>query len=252
MVRQSGLPESMVAPPGRYKNPALSGDGRYLAVEHYHDSMGEIRVFDLVTKGGPTRIAPAVTVANPIWGPDGRLAYVASQTGWMDIYTTTADNPTAPVALVTSESNKMPTDWSPDGQYVGYVDLPPGGTFDVWVKPVGGSRPPVAVATTDAQEAAATFSRDGQLLAYLSTKSGRPEIYVQSFPGRRRPESVHGRRLRACWGSGREFCLPGSSRAADEGECAVAGSDQRVPARAADQGNTPGSSAQSLSAPDRY
>jgi serine/threonine protein kinase len=178
----SGQPTSRVGTPGRYRNPALSRDGRYLAVEHYHDSMGEIRIFDLVTGGAPTSIAPAATVGHPVWGPGDRLAYAASKTGWMDVYATTLDNPSAADAVVISESDKMPTDWSPDGKHLAYADLAPGKTYDLWVKPLQPSSQPVAVATTDFQEVSGTFSPDGKLLAYLSTKNRRPEIYVRSFP----------------------------------------------------------------------
>jgi eukaryotic-like serine/threonine-protein kinase len=201
----SGQPQSKIGQPARYRNPALSQDARYLAVERFHDSIGEIQIFDLFTGGAPMRIAPAVTIANPVWGPGGRLAYAASMTGWMDIYTTTLDNPNAPEAVVTSTSDKMPTDWSPDGKYLAYVDLAPGKTYDVWVKPLEPPGAPMAVATTDAQEAAGTFSRDGSLFAYLSTKNGRPEIYVRSFPtGSDRKASANGG-FQPSWGEGREL-----------------------------------------------
>jgi serine/threonine-protein kinase len=36
---------------------------------------------------------------------------------------------------------------------------------------------------TPAGESAARFSPDGRWLAYTSTESGRPEVYVQPFPG---------------------------------------------------------------------
>ena len=100
----------------------------------------------------------------------------------MDIYTTTLDNPNASDAVVISESDKMPTDWSPDGKHLAYADLAPGKTYDVWVKPLEPSGQPVAVAITDFQEAAGAFSPDGTLLAYLAVKNRRPEIYVRSFP----------------------------------------------------------------------
>jgi eukaryotic-like serine/threonine-protein kinase len=200
---RSGQPQSKVAAPGRYQNPALSRDGRYLAVEHYHDSMGEIRIFDLISGGGPTRIAPAATVAHPVWGPAGRLAYAASKTGWMDIYTTTLDDPSAANAVVVSKSDKMPTDWSADGKYLAYVDLAPGKSYDVWVKPLDPPGAVLPIAVSDDLEASATFSQDGQVLAYVSLKSRQPEVWVRSFPnGADRKVSTNGG-FQPSWGSGR-------------------------------------------------
>ena len=68
-------------------------------------------------------------------------------------------------------------------------DLPHGGTFPHY-SPTGhliyvqnGTMMAAPFLKTPLNESAARFSPDGRWLAYRSTESGRPEIYVQPFPG---------------------------------------------------------------------
>ena len=53
---------------------------------------------------------------------------------------------------------------------------------DLWVLPLEGDRKPRPFLRTTADEAGARFSPNGRFLAYVSNASGRPEIYVQTFP----------------------------------------------------------------------
>jgi hypothetical protein len=51
------------------------------------------------------------------------------------------------------------------------------------VRPVDGSTPGRAFRKTPYQERYGTFSPDGRWLAYESNETGRPEVYVEAFPG---------------------------------------------------------------------
>src|SRR5688500_1735085 len=46
-----------------------------------------------------------------------------------------------------------------------------------------GDRKPFPFLQTQFVESAGQFAPDGQWMAYVSTESGRPEVYVTSFPG---------------------------------------------------------------------
>jgi eukaryotic-like serine/threonine-protein kinase len=50
------------------------------------------------------------------------------------------------------------------------------------VLPLFGDRKPIPYLQTEFVEAQARFSPDGRWIAYSSNESGRPEVYVQSFP----------------------------------------------------------------------
>ena len=57
-----------------------------------------------------------------------------------------------------------------------------GGLRDIWVM-TANDRSVQPFLATRFNEGAASFSPDGRWLAYVSNESGRPEIYVQPYPG---------------------------------------------------------------------
>src|SRR4051812_27226652 len=68
----SGHPAGTVGPPGRYRNPVLSSDQKYVAVERLRDdSNRDIERIDVAT-GDVTRVTfdPHDDVF-PVWSPDG-------------------------------------------------------------------------------------------------------------------------------------------------------------------------------------
>jgi len=52
----------------------------------------------------------------------------------------------------------------------------------LWVLPMFGDRKPFPVLETPFSLAQGSFSPDGRRIAYVSTESGRPEVYVETFP----------------------------------------------------------------------
>jgi len=188
------------APAGRYRSPAISADGRYLGVQRYQDTMSEIPVFDLLRGGTATTISRGSSTVPtlapefefPVWGPppDDRLAYASSELGWEDIYVRGLGASQRPLLLLRSESDKMPTDWSQDGRFLLYQDLPSGGSYDVWALPMTGDHKPIPVANGPADEGEAKFSPDGTHVAYVSNASSRPEIWIRGFPDTREDRKV--------------------------------------------------------------
>ncbi|HEY1215779.1 MAG TPA: hypothetical protein VGE93_19275, partial [Bryobacteraceae bacterium] len=80
----------------------------------------------------------------------------------------------------------MPTDWSPDGRFIAFVNTGFPRTAnetqgDVWLLDLahGGRRVPLL--NTRFHEANPVFSPDGKWLAFTSNESGRPELYLQAF-----------------------------------------------------------------------
>lgn len=78
---------------------------------------------------------------------------------------------------------------------------------DLYAVSPDGSRPGVAVATSPFDETEGQFSPDGKWVALVSSESGRPEVFVQSFPegrGRVQVSTEGGSQVR--WSSnGREI-----------------------------------------------
>ncbi|MBA2555830.1 MAG: PD40 domain-containing protein [Chloroflexi bacterium] len=85
--------------------------------------------------------------------------------------------------LLASPQEKTATDWSADGEHVLFDSRDFNRLSDIWALPMNGSGKPFPVVNTDFEEVRAQFSPDGPWIAYQSDESGRPEIYLQRFPG---------------------------------------------------------------------
>lgn len=85
--------------------------------------------------------------------------------------------------LTTStQTGDLPLSFSPDGQLLAFIRADPKTQRDIWITSVKDrKREPFLI--TQATEGAARFSPDGRWIAYVSDESGRPEIYVQPYPG---------------------------------------------------------------------
>ena len=81
----------------------------------------------------------------------------------------------------------------------------PGGN-DILVQPTDGSTP-WSYAATSANETAARISPNGRWVAYTSDESGRPEVYLDSYPRRAQRVAIsQGGGLHPVWrGDGREL-----------------------------------------------
>jgi hypothetical protein len=73
--------------------------------------------------------------------------------------------------------------FSPDGRFLAFDQKDPETGDDAWVLPLDGSGPSQPVAHSRFGEGSSKFSPDGRWVAYSSDESGRPEVYVQAFPG---------------------------------------------------------------------
>ena len=74
------------------------------------------------------------------------------------------------------------TDWSQDGRYALYQVDDARTASDVWLLDMSSGKASPLLHSSFSEHWA-VFSPDGRSLAYVSDESGRPEVYVQSFPG---------------------------------------------------------------------
>jgi eukaryotic-like serine/threonine-protein kinase len=186
--RQTGR---VLLPPGSYSNPSLSPDGRFATVARFNSyasydlwlvdlqrAVTTRLTFDGLVSGGNFGSDPVV------WSPDStRVAYRRWQSGRTDVYQMLASGAGQPEPLVQSDVVfKGPVAWSPDGKYLVFSQQSEGGQYDLWLLPLHGDRTPVPYLRTPFTEDLAALSPDGRWVAYDSDETGRPEIYVRSFP----------------------------------------------------------------------
>ncbi|HXT21687.1 MAG TPA: hypothetical protein VN923_13125, partial [Thermoanaerobaculia bacterium] len=166
-----------------YRDPALSPDGRRLAVNRTIGEPGVFQIFIVDAEGGSATRFTFETSQDwlPVWSPDGRrLAFGCNQSGQGDrICVRAASGAGAVEVLLAPAGGARPTDWSADGSLLVYELGSQAAKRDLWALPLDRSKKPFAVVATTADEAQGQLSPDGSWLAYTSNESGRYEIFVQ-------------------------------------------------------------------------
>jgi len=121
---------------------------------------------------------------NPVWSPDGsRLAFSSFLGGGNSVYQKTANGVGKEELLNKGETPLRPSDWSRDGHYLFFSAIDPKTKSDIWVMPLSGDKKPFPYLNQDYNENSPRLSPNGQWLAYQSDKSGRYEVYVDTFNG---------------------------------------------------------------------
>ena len=182
-----------------FSNIRLSPDGGKVAAQIEGDSAGnQIWVLDLATDS----LSPLTTDGDfiyPIWTPDGSTITYSALTSGPGLYSQPADfSSDEPVTLLTRDHQVFAGEWSPDGDFLAYREIPPETNRDVWILPAdedGTPQTPYVFRATEASENTPSFSPDTAWLAYSSDVSGDGfEVFARPFPsgGNRVPISSGG------------------------------------------------------------
>jgi serine/threonine protein kinase len=178
---------------GLYINVSLSPDEKRAAVDLADPQTGrnDIWLFDL-SRGVPSRFTTDGAVDSfPLWSPDGgQIVFASTREGVFNLYVKKASGVENEEPLFKSDETKVPDDWSPDGKFIIYESRNPTTKLDLWLLPTSGERQPISFLKTNFNEQQAQFSPDGKWIAYTSDVSGRPEVYVQTFPASAGPLRV--------------------------------------------------------------
>ena len=179
-VSRNGAEQPLTAPPRAYDLPRLSPDGRRVVVE----IAPQVWLYD-VARNTLTRLTFEGTEnQNPIWTPDGkRIVFASNKDGPVgNIFGQMADGSGGLERLTTGEYLQIPKSLSADGKLLAFHESNPTTQRDIWVLRLS-DRKAQPFLRTKFNEGGEEFSPDGRWLAYVSNESGRPEIYVQPYPG---------------------------------------------------------------------
>ena len=187
-VDRKGNHVTTSADPGVFINMDLSPDGNRVAVSQAKIEPGGRNSVDIWLTGlnpgtGSRRLADAPDREfDPSWSPEGSyIAYHAVPYGGESIlYRQRADGSAQREPLDRGVTIKSPA-WTPKGDALVYTKGDDKGG-DIWRVPLTGDRKPIAIVQTAYDESSPSVSPDGLWIAYQSDKSGRSEVYVQSFP----------------------------------------------------------------------
>jgi serine/threonine-protein kinase len=167
----------------RYLTVGLSPDGRRAALTVQGESRDLwVLSFD---RGTLSRLTSGDdTEFDPTWTPDGNeLIYVVDRPPF-ELHRIAAGAPDSgrPVWNEPAELDHTTPVVAPDGRTVVYSLTEEGTGTNLYARPFAGGEPR-ALRASRGQELYASFSADGRWLAYESDETGRPEIYVEAFPG---------------------------------------------------------------------
>ena len=183
---RTGKPSGAVGASGLIAQPALSHDGRRVAVSTaISQGPGDIWIHDLA-RNTPTRFTfdPAGDFS-PLWSrDDSRIAFSTSRKGPGDIYVKNSAGTANEEPLLVSDGFKIPVDWSPDGRILLFQVSDPRSRsiWDLWTYSFEDRKARPFLQTTFS-EIMGRFAPDGRWIAYVSNESGREEVYVVPFPG---------------------------------------------------------------------
>ena len=186
LLDRGGRRLSSISPDADVLNPALSPDGKRLAVRMRDAQRGgnrDIWIIDVIRRVS-SRLTFGVRNENyPIWSPDGsRILYHSDAPESQGLCVQPASGAGRSECILPAKGELVLTDWSRDGRFVLYCTAGEQNRLDVWVLPMNGEKKAYPLLTGPYDESQARVSPDGRWLAYTSDESGRPEVYVQSFP----------------------------------------------------------------------
>ena len=171
--------------------PRFSPDGRRVAYGAFGSgrSTSDVWVTDLGS-GTTRRLTDDGNDSNdPQWSAEGAtVAYSVSAPGGKDLLMRPVGGGDSRI-LATRAGTQFASDWLRDGSALLVTEEAGRSKRDIIVQPVDGSTP-WPYAATSADETAARVSPDGRWVAYTSDESGRPEVYLDSYPRPRRRVSV--------------------------------------------------------------
>ena len=181
---RTGEPLKALGPAPGDRNPALSPDGRRIAVDRFEPSTRTRNIWILeLDRGVASRLTSGRWDIAPVWSPDGtRVAFASDRQGKLAIFEKSAAGGPDERMLVEAPVDSV-VDWSRDGRFLFFTE-PSLVRPDVAVLRLVTDGKRERFIDTPFNERTPRLSPDGRWLAYSSDETGRAEVYVTSFPGR--------------------------------------------------------------------
>jgi predicted Ser/Thr protein kinase len=187
----------------------LAPDGRRAAATRDRPGGNDLWLLDL-ERGFASRFTSASAFnIYPVWSPDSRTILFSPAAP--RLFRKDSGGSSDEQRVIEGPNPQYANDWSRDGRFIIYHEIPPGTQRDLWILPftpegkVPANAKPSPYLRTKFNEWNARFSPEPSphWVAYQSDETGRYEVYIQSFPERRSkfPISTDGGQYPE-WGAG--------------------------------------------------
>ena len=179
---------------GRFEYPALSPDGRALAVS-LRDESTQLWIWR--SGGDRQRLTSEGTVNwRPWWTADGRsILFTSNRNGARtqddnDVYLGRADGSAPAERILDHQSGVWEAEYSRDGQWLVFRSDEPEGGGNIYARRTSGDTTLIPIAVDKSNTLQIALSPDARWLAYSSDATGRYEVNVVSFPDARSKRMV--------------------------------------------------------------
>jgi DNA-binding winged helix-turn-helix (wHTH) protein/Tol biopolymer transport system component len=182
---RAGRELGRVGEPARQGDPILTKDGS--KVLSWKGDVESVDIWlDDLTRRTSSRLTFTGGNVVPVWSPaEDQTIFRSNRNGPGDLYLKDLTRTDPERLIMRSPFRKEPTDWSPDGRFLLYDNYDNTDASrsqpDMWVLPLDGATPAPYQASPFTRWAG-RFSPDGRWVAYAADETGKPEVYVQSFP----------------------------------------------------------------------
>jgi dipeptidyl aminopeptidase/acylaminoacyl peptidase len=178
-------------PPGPYRSPRVSRDGRWVAYDDGDEKTTYVSVYEIGSASAPRRLTFEGNSRAPLWSVDGEwIVFSSDREGDFALYRTRADGTGTPERLTTPDkgSAHAPQAWSADGSQLVFSNEKGGDVLQsrLWILSMPDRKAAPLVTLKDVAAREASISRDGRWLAYgTRTSAGGPAsnlVFVEPFP----------------------------------------------------------------------
>jgi serine/threonine-protein kinase len=171
---RAGQVETILPAEKTYGGPALSPDGRQLALTRNEGGPG-LLLYDLRHEATATLAATPRREFGAVWDHSGARVLFVVDTPRFQIFEVAASGSGEPKILLEAPQDQIPQDVSPDGQWLLYLqEMDTLGTLPL-ARP-GDRR---LFRRSEGQQNFGRFSPDGRFVVFQSDESGRDEVYVR-------------------------------------------------------------------------
>ncbi|HEX3233885.1 MAG TPA: protein kinase [Gemmatimonadales bacterium] len=181
-VSREGTEQPLLQREGRYASPAISPDGRRVALTvTATDGNRDVWAYE-PGRGILTRITSGDAADfGALWTGDGRRLIYSSERPIFDLFSRAAGAGTPETALVVSRADKYAGSLSADGSLLLY-GVSGKLSEEIWSVGLDGHPAAAPLLQGRSNLAHPSLSPTGGWLAFDSDESGRAEVYLQSFP----------------------------------------------------------------------